>query len=180
MIKVAAILLGVVALGAGIFGLGRLFSARDDASIATGARGPGQVEPDAGRRHAGAAERPTAEDPPTSGPHRPTAVRRDAARVSDDALLHALELGNVALVYSTSRPPAELLAIQDDVAGPFDAGVAAAGQSILLVRDPRVRGIQALAWRHRLRAQDAADPGLREFAEAWLGRGAPRSADSAG
>jgi hypothetical protein len=32
--------------------------------------------------------------------------------------------------------------------------------------------VTAAAWRRLLRVEDARDPALRDFAEAWIGRGA--------
>jgi hypothetical protein len=64
------------------------------------------------------------------------------------------------------------VAVQEEVSGPFDAEIAAAGQAVILARRPGSGPATAAAWRRLLRAQDPADPALREFAEAWLGRGA--------
>ncbi|MDP9384415.1 MAG: DUF3105 domain-containing protein, partial [Actinomycetota bacterium] len=109
--------------------------------------------------------------PPTSGPHRPELVTRDRRVLSDDRLLHALELGNVVLLYPGEEPPAELIRLQEEVAGPFDAELAAAGQMVILARAPEAGGYEALAWRHRQRASGPGDAALRTFAEYWLGRG---------
>lgn len=90
---------------------------------------------------------------------------------SDDELLEALELGDVVIVCPSRTAPAALRQPQDDLAGPFAAGVAAAGQAVILTRDPSVGQVTALAWRHRLRADSAQDPRLRQFAEFWVGKG---------
>ena len=63
--------------------------------------------------------------------------------------------------------------LQEDVAGPFDAELAAAGQAVILARRAGAGPATALAWRRILKTGDATDPELREFAEAWLGRGLP-------
>jgi hypothetical protein len=143
----------VVALAGG-FGLLLFFVARDDAPVeehqattTTQAAGPGEATADPGARHLPAARRAE--------------------------LLRALEAGNVVLVYGAPRPPAALAALADDVTGgPYDPALARAGQAVILVRRPGTRGVVALAHRRVLRAPSAADPELRRFAEAWLGRGA--------
>ena len=169
MARAVAVALGAVVLLAGVFGLIALFNSRDDAGVER-STGPGTEEPDRGAKHGPAGDRAGA-DPPTSGPHRPDLVSRDARALSDDQILHALELGAVVLAYPGAEPPQELEALQESVAGPFDAELAAAGQAVILARVPGVDGVQALAWRHRLKARGASDPALREFADYWLGRG---------
>ncbi|MBA2515659.1 MAG: DUF3105 domain-containing protein, partial [Solirubrobacterales bacterium] len=151
------------------YGLSTLVNSRDDAGVERAA-GPGESEPDRGAAHRPAGDR-REPDPPTSGPHSPDLVSRDARELSDDRILHALELGDVVLVYPDRTPPAELRAVQEEVAGSFDAELAAAGQAVILARVPGVPDIQALAWRRRLRASGPGDPGVRTFAEYWLGRG---------
>jgi hypothetical protein len=98
-------------------------------------------------------------------------VSRDGAELSDDELLSALRLGNVVLFYDGEKAPQALVALQEEVSGPFDPELAAAGQAVILARRPSVGGIVALAWRRRLNASGPDDPKLREFAEAWLGQG---------
>lgn len=110
--------------------------------------------------------------PPTSGPHRPRLVTGDGRSLGDDELLHALELGNVVLAYPGARAPSALRSLQRDVAGPFDAELAAAGQALILGRRADAEGIVALAWARQLQVSSARDPALREFAEHWLGKGA--------
>jgi hypothetical protein len=105
-----------------------------------------------------------------SGEHRAEPVTRDETELSDDQILEALQLGNVILTYPDARAPDALVAVQRDVAGPFDSSLAKAGQAVILARRPGA-GIQGLAWRRRLVASRASDPQLRAFAEAWLGQG---------
>lgn len=169
LITVAVALAGVLALL--LFFAGRDHSQlrRDEAMPA----GPGQLFPDQGHAH----ERPSkpyASDPPTSGPHAAEPIRsdRDGTRLSDDQILHALELGDVVLLYGTPRPPAALRALARRVAGPFDPALAAGGQAVVLGRRAGVEGVTALAWRHLLTAPSANDPALEAFAQFWLGRGA--------
>jgi hypothetical protein len=143
--------------------------ANRDSSGVTKASGPGTLEPDRGSAHVNGPRTPASppDDPPTSGPHRPEAVTRDGVPLSDDQLLEALHLGNVVFAYDGS--PAELKKIQDEISGPFDPELAAAGQAVILDRRPGVKGVIALAWRRELRSGDPER--LREFADAWLGQG---------
>ena len=137
-------------------------------------RGPASCSPTAARATSTPAQHVPLEgltDPPTSGAHHERLPTREG-RLSPDEILHALELGDVILFYDATRPPAALRALQRDVSGPFDAEVAAAGQQVILARRAgRGRGdrggVAAAAARRRSRR-----PALREFAEAWIGRGA--------
>jgi hypothetical protein len=137
-----------------------LLAARDRAPVAA-PRGPGRPQ---------SAVAPG--DPPTFGAHRTVALRREDDALGRDALLTALAAGDVVLFYGSARPPARLRALQRAVAGPFDPDLAAAGQAIVLSRRPGTHGVLAAAWRRLLHAPGAGDPGLRAFAETWLGKGA--------
>ena len=112
-------------------------------------------------------------NPPTSGAHVPVPIRRDGARLSDDQLLQALELGNVVLMYGTRRPPAGLRRLVASIAAPFTAALAAAGQAVILARRPGTSGVLGAAWTHLVDVRFANDPQLRSFVLYWLGRGAP-------
>ncbi|HEX7290200.1 MAG TPA: DUF3105 domain-containing protein [Conexibacter sp.] len=101
----------------------------------------------------------------------PAPIRRDQVQLGDDQLLHALELGDVVLLYGTSAAPPRLLALQAQVSGPFDPVLAANGAAVIFARRPGAEGVTALAWRRILRAPSAADPALEDFANYWLGRG---------
>jgi hypothetical protein len=153
----------IVAAAVALLGLVLVLGSRDDAEVAP-AQGPGELRPDRGAAHDGTA-RPDGDEPPTSGTHRPELVTRDRRPLTDDQLIHALELGNVVILAERIDP--ELLAIQRAVAGPFDAEVAAAGQAVILA--PRDGPTSALAWRRLLRTDDPGE--LQAFAEAWLGQG---------
>ncbi len=151
--RAAGVLATVVVALAGGFGLLAFFVARDDAPVeerdaaTTPARGPGAAAPGAG-----------AADLPAAGRAR---------------LLRALRAGNVVLVYGPRDAPARLRALAREVAGgPYDPALESAGQAVILVRRPGTRGVVALAAGRRLAVSSAADPRLRRFAEAWLGRGA--------
>jgi hypothetical protein len=133
------------------------FEGRDSSQVpnAAGSRGaPGQVVTDQQRAQA------------------PARIGRDAVALSEDQLLHALELGDVVLVYGTSAPPPQLKALQRKVSGPFDPVLAANGAAVVLAYRAGTNGVEALAWRRILRASGPADPALEDFADYWLGRGA--------
>jgi Protein of unknown function (DUF3105) len=167
----------LVALG-GVVLLLVFFEGRDHSQVsdATAAmHGPGRLYPDQGHAHLRPGERPSqpyASDPPTSGPHVPVAIRRDATQLSDDQILQALELGDVVLLYGTRSPPAALRALAKRLSGPFDPALAASGAAVVLGERPGLDGVVALAWRHMLRAPSASDRALGDFADYWLGRGA--------
>ena len=174
LLERAAIALASLALSVGLIALlSGFFAARDAPGVAAGS-GPGIRLPDLGDRllGPGALRPPYASSPPTSGPHRPAAVTRDAVRLSDDQLLQALSAGDVVLAYGTPRPPGGLRALADSVAGAFSPALAAAGQAVVLDRVPALRGLLGLAWAHLIRARSARDAALRAFAVYWLGRGA--------
>ena len=54
------------------------------------------------------------------------------------------------------QPPATLRELQDELTGPFDAEIAAAGQAVILARGGK--SVEALAWGHRLRARTPERP----------------------
>ena len=146
----------VVALGGFVLVL-LFFEGRDDSQVpgsAGGGPAPGQVVTDQRRAQA------------------PAPIGRDAVALSEDQLLHALELGDVVLLYGTRSPPPQLRALQDEVSGPFDPVLAANGAAVILAPRPGTDGVTALAWRRILRAPSASDPAIEDFADYWLGRGA--------
>jgi len=159
---------GVLAIGILLFGV-VVFGNRDQAPVHV-LNGPGEAFADLCAAHERTDPSAYNSDPPTNGPHLPRLPTREQL-ANDDELLQALELGNVVIVYPSRRPPSALRKLQDDLAGPFDPELAAAGQAVILSRDPSIGQITALAWRHRLRADSADDPQLRAFADFWLGRG---------
>ncbi len=113
--------------------------------------------------------------PPTSGAHVPLPVKRDGLALSDDQLLQALEVGDVVIMYGSSKPPGGLTALADSIAAPFTPALAAAGQAVVLARRPGTNGLLGLSWAHVVRVRSVDDPQLRRFVLYWLGRGAPRS-----
>jgi hypothetical protein len=166
-------LLAVVGVALAVAAVAAVFliaTGRDDSQLA-GPQGPGELQPNRGASHSGPAA-VSGDDPPTSGTHEPRLVTRDRREITDDQLIHALELGDVVVLYDARRPPAALEQLQEDVmGGPFDAELAAAGQAVILARRAGAGAATALAWRRILRADDPSDSNLREFAEYWLGRG---------
>ena len=178
MRRLLAVVLATALVAGGVFALLLVFYARDDAGVggADAPAGPGRLQPDLGSQHLDATQHVPLEgltDPPTSGAHHDRLPTREG-RLSPDEILHALELGNVILFDDAPRPPAPLRAVQREVSGPFDAEVAAAGQQVILARRDDTGAVTAAAWRRLLRAGDPSDPRVREFAEAWIGRGAGR------
>jgi hypothetical protein len=168
--RLLVVVLGVVVAAGGVLALVLFFGARDDSQLTAAPTGPGELQPDLGAAH----DRPAATgDTPTSGPHRPEPVTRDRRALTNDQLLHALELGDVVILYDTPQPAPALERLQEEVAGPFDRELAAAGQAVILAPRAGAGPATALAWRRVLRASDPADPALREFAETWLGVGVP-------
>jgi Protein of unknown function (DUF3105) len=164
--------LAIAGLAAGACLVLIVILANRDSSQVQGTTGPGTLEPDRGAQRvtdAPATPASPVDEPPTSGPHRAEPVRADRNELSDDQILEALALGNVVIAYD-GDPPA---AVQEEVSGPFDPELAAAGQAVILAKRPGLEGVQALAWRRRLIANGPEDPKLQEFAEAWLGQGAP-------
>jgi hypothetical protein len=154
---------------AAVGGLLVFLQSRDDSTLDSA---PGQELPDQGNEHrAPPAGFRFATDPPASGPHRAVPVKRGQP-LSRDQLLHALELGNVVIFYGPGVDAGPLRALRDDVAGPFDPATVNAGAAIILSGRAGTKGVVALAWRRMLRTASAEDPRLREFADAWLGRGA--------
>jgi len=165
-----AILLGAAA----VVGVLLFVQSRDRSTFGdeSGNPAPGRLLPDQGAEHrAPPAGFRYATDPPASGPHLVAPVRRDGA-LTRDQLLTALESGDVVFVYGSTRDEPQLRGIQEDVAGPFEAALAGAGQAVILNRRPGTAGVVALAWRRMLRARSATDPQLHAFADAWLGKGA--------
>lgn len=149
------LLTALVAL-AGFVALLLFFESRDSGQVSnapSAAQGPGQ--PVASQQRA----------------RTPAAIRRDAVRLSEDQVLHALALGDVVLLYGGAHtPPAALRALQQHVSGAFDPVLAANGAAVILGWQPGAQGVTALAWRRILRVQSPADAALGQFVDYWLGR----------
>ena len=83
------------------------------------------------------------------------------------------------MILYAGRPAPELRRLQrDSTGGAFDAEVAAAGQAVVLAGNGVTSGYEARAWGRRLTVRPAEVARLREFAEAWLGEGAPEPCPS--
>jgi hypothetical protein len=167
--RVLIVVLGVAVAVAALIALVLFLGSRDDSQLSAAPSGPGELQPDEGARHGEAAR--DAAEPPTSGTHQPELVTRDRRELTPDQIVHALELGNVIVLYEGARPAPALVRLQEEVSGPFDAELAAAGQAVILAPRPGAGPATALAWRRVLTVDDPSDPALREFAEAWLGTG---------
>jgi hypothetical protein len=85
----------------------------------------------------------------------------------------AVARGNVVLLYSDERLTATLRDLALDTGGPATAEVRAAGQAVLVSRQPGLRvPVVGLTTDRRLDASGPDDPRLRAFVEYWLGRDA--------
>jgi hypothetical protein len=175
----AAIVIVSLAIAIAIIALlsGGLAGTQDDPGVTGGQQGPGSAYRDQGDLHLRRGQpRPHYDsDPPTSGAHRPVNVPRNQARISDDQLLQALQVGDVVLMYGTRKPPPGLAAVAKRAAPPFTPALAATGGAVILAHRPGIQGVVAVAWTHLLRAADPSDPDLPGFIDYWLGRGAPVS-----
>jgi hypothetical protein len=101
------------------------------------------------------------------------AVMLDEAELSDDQLLQALAVGDVVIMYGTRSPPSGLRNLALQIAAPFTPTLAAVGQAVILARRPGTVGLIGVAWTHLIDVSAPQDPLLREFIQAYLGRGAP-------
>jgi len=178
MRKLLTVAVGALVVVVGLGGLLLAFSARDDAGLggdveADVQAGPGELQTDGGARHGRSAPPIRPDDLPASGEHQPATAERDRAELSGDEWLHALELGNVILAYDGARPPAPLARLQENLAGPYDSELAAAGQSVILARLPGLAVPTAVAWRRLLALPASSNEAAQEFVDAHLGTGAP-------
>lgn len=172
-----AIVVASLILSVGLIAvLSGFFQNHDPAGVSGSGAAVGQHFPDLGHEHLSPGELrpPYNSDPPTSGAHIPEPVLRDDSTITNDQLLEALEVGDIAIMYGTRQPPPGLRQLADSVAaGPFSPSLAAAGQAVVLARRPGTAGLIGLAWTRMIRVSSAHDQLLRDFAQQWLGRGAP-------
>jgi hypothetical protein len=172
----AAIVLASLAVAFGAIALlSGFFAGRDQAGVSGAGTVPGLTFRDLGDAHLTPGQPHPAYDsnPPTSGAHLPEPVTADRRELNDNQLLQALALGDVVLMYGTRSPPSGLRALADGVSGPFSRSLAASGEAVILARRSGVAGIIGLAWTHAVQVYRVGDPLLRQFAQYWLGRGAP-------
>jgi hypothetical protein len=79
--------------------------------------------------------------------------------------------GNVMLLYSDERLTRRLRELATDIGGPADPALVAAGQAVVVRRQPGLRvPVVAVTATHRLESNDPGEPALRAFVEYWLGR----------
>ncbi len=104
------------------------------------------------------------DDATVDGSEGPGVERVDGARP-------AVARGNVVLLYSDERLTAALRDLALDTGGPVTPELRAAGQAVLVVRQPGLRvPVVGLTSDRRLDARGPDDPLLRAFVEYWLGR----------
>ena len=170
-IGVASLALSIIL----ILVLSGYFAGKDQPSVTGTANGPGAAYRDLGNAalRPGEPLPPYDSNPPTSGSHVPDPVLQDAAQLNDNQLLTALAGGNIVFVYGGRRPPRGLATLADTIAGPFTPALARTGQAVILARRPGTTGVQGLAWTRIVQVSGPEDPLLRQFAQYWLGRGAP-------
>lgn len=167
------IAIGAVVSLAGVVALLAFFASRDDSTFSSG-KSPGQEFADQGHKHLapGAGKPGYNSDPPTSGAHVAKLPARDGGALTDDEILEAIELGNVVLLHAPGSPEAPLRAVARELDAAYDRELAASGAAVLVGTRQGTGGVVAVAWRHLQRATSASDPGLADFAEFYLGRGA--------
>jgi len=170
-----AIVVASLVLSIGLIAvLSGFFAGRDQAGVSGVLGGPGQSFRDLGHAHLRPGERRPVYDsnPPTSGAHLPEPVTRDGARLNDDQLLQALEVGDVVIAYGGRTPPPGSRSLALALAPQFSPSLADAGQAVILAQRPGTAGLVGLAWAHLIRVGSASDPALGDFLQFWLGRGA--------
>ena len=96
------------------------------------------------------------------------AEQTTTAAASGEALLEA---GNVVLRYSDQAHAAPLRRLAENLGAPDTPELRAAGQAVVLRREPGVAGVEARAQSAKLAVADPADPALQAFVERWLGLG---------
>jgi hypothetical protein len=97
-------------------------------------------------------------------------AERNAPGVAATDATPELAKGAVVVKYRDPADKQPLLVLAGDFGG-GDPALVAAGQGVIVERDPAVDGIVAIAYKRRLTTTSPKDPKLREFAEYWLGRG---------
>lgn len=104
-----------------------------------------------------------------------TVVREDdgpgAARAAGEQ--PKVQIGNVLILYRHPDSRDVLGPLAEELSGPPDPALEAAGQAVILKREPGLPvAIRVLSASHKEDLRSANDPSVRAFAEFWLGRGA--------
>jgi hypothetical protein len=175
LIERSAIVITALAISIGVIALlsGGLLAGHDDPGVSGSSSLIGVQFPDQGATHLapGTLQPVYDSDPPTSGPHVPEPVLHDQSPLNDYQLLQALEVGDVVIMYGSSRPPKALQSLADSIAAPFTPALAAAGQAVILAPLPGLRALIGLAWTRAIQVSSADSASLRSFTLYWLGRG---------
>ena len=82
-----------------------------------------------------------------------------------------LRQGNVIITFADPADEDAVRTVAEEIGGPPDQALVHAGQAVMVRRDAGGSGIEALAFKRRLRASGTDDPKLRAFVEHFLGRG---------
>jgi len=83
----------------------------------------------------------------------------------------AVRAGNVVLLHSDERLTLELRRLAERSAGPPDAALTAAGQAVVVQRQPNLEvPVTAVTATRMLEANGPDDAALEAFIEYWLGR----------
>lgn len=83
----------------------------------------------------------------------------------------AVRTGNVLLLYRDRAAAPALDAVRDELSGPPDPALVAAGQAVIVRREPRLApAVRALSASHRVDAASSDAPAIRDFVDFWLGR----------
>ncbi|MDX6666059.1 MAG: hypothetical protein QOG68_2265 [Solirubrobacteraceae bacterium] len=78
--------------------------------------------------------------------------------------------GNVVLTFSDPTFAAKLRTLASDLGAPDSPELRAAGQAVVVRRDPKAGGVVATAYKHTLSVASPADTRLQDFIERWLGQ----------
>jgi len=82
-----------------------------------------------------------------------------------------IEKGNVVLQFSDASFRAKLQTLADSLGAPDTPETRAAGQAVILQRNPKTGGVAASSAQAALTVPDPSDPRLQDFIERRLGQG---------
>ena len=93
------------------------------------------------------------------------------ARTGALAAAPKVKAGNVVLLHSDERLTQDLRDLAEQIAGPSDPSLVAAGQAVIEQQFPNLGvPVTALTQTRMLEASGPDDPALERFIEYWLGR----------